>query len=147
VQGYKDLARQMEEYEYTRELQSDSPPTSAYLGLARLRLEQKRNQQALVLIQDVTLAVGAPFENLSAATTLLEEMGLKTEALACAKQWRSAEPWNVDAQFAEARIASDKTLLDAVRTLPRASYEIARKRRSPCAAWEQCRPAPKNLTF
>jgi hypothetical protein len=56
VQGYKDLARQMEEYEYTRELQSDSPPASAYLGLARVRLGQKRNQQALALIQDVTLA-------------------------------------------------------------------------------------------
>jgi Tfp pilus assembly protein PilF len=127
TQGYKDLARQMEEYEYTRELQGDSPSASAYLGLARVRLAQKRNQQALVLIQDVTLAVGAPFENLPAATTLLEEMGLKKEALAYAKQWRSAEPWNVDAQFAEARIASDTALLDAVRTLARASYEIRAK--------------------
>jgi cellulose synthase operon protein C len=127
VQGYKDLARQMEEYEYTRELQGDSPPASAYLGLARIRLEQKRNQQALVLIQNVTLAVGAPFENLLAATTLLEEMGLKTEALVYAKQWRSAEPWNVDAQFAEARIASDKALLDAVRTSPRTPYDVRAK--------------------
>ena len=127
AQDYKDLARQMEEYEYTRELQGDSPPASAYLGLARVRLEQKRNQPALALIQEVTLAVGAPFENLPAAVELLEAMGLKTEALAYAKQWHSAEPWNVEAQFAEARIASDKTLLDAVRTSPQAPYDVRAK--------------------
>jgi tetratricopeptide (TPR) repeat protein len=127
AQGRKDLAQQMEEYEYTRELQSEAPPASAYLGLARIRLEQKGNPDALVLIQNAALSVGAPFENLPAATSLLEEIGLKTEALAYAKQWRTAEPWNTDAQFAEARIASDKTLLDALRTTPAASYELRAK--------------------
>jgi Tfp pilus assembly protein PilF len=125
--GYQDLALQIEEYEYTRELQGDFAPASAYLGLARVRLEQQRKQEALVLIQNATLAVGAPFENLPAAVALLEEMGQQQDALVYAKQWRTAEPWNIDARFAEARLASDKALLNEVRSSPQASYDIRAK--------------------
>ncbi|HMF76597.1 MAG TPA: tetratricopeptide repeat protein [Bryobacteraceae bacterium] len=127
TQGHKDLAQQIEEYEYTLELRGDSPAASSYLGLARVRLAQKRNQEALALIQDATLAVGAPFDNLPAASSLLEQMGLKQDALAYAKQWRTAEPWNPEAQFAVARLASDRALLDAVRSSEQVSYDLRAK--------------------
>ena len=122
--GRHDLALQLEEFEYQREIQSDYAPASAWFGLTRVRLEQKRNDEALSLIHDVTLSVGAPFENLPEAVHMLEKAGLKQNALQYATEWQTAEPWNDEAQLAVARIKGDAGLLDSIRRSPHASYPV-----------------------
>ncbi len=120
--GKKDLALQIEEFEYQRELAEVSPPASAWFGLAKVRFEQKRNDDALALIRDVTLTVGAPFENLPEAVRILEDAGLKEEAARYASEWKTAVPWNTEAQLASARLNSDTSLLNEIRRSPDALY-------------------------
>jgi tetratricopeptide (TPR) repeat protein len=119
-----DLALQIREYEYQRELQTGNAPASAYLGLAQVRIEQKRTVEALALLRDVRLGVGAPFENLPPAVTLLEKAGLKKEAAEYAREWQTAEPWNAEAVLASGRLTADKGLLESVRKSDRALYSL-----------------------
>jgi tetratricopeptide (TPR) repeat protein len=122
--GKKDLALQIEEFEYERELAEASPPASAWFGLAKVRFDQKRNEDALSLIRDVTLTVGAPFENLPEAVRVLEGAGLKDEAARYAVEWKTAEPWNEQAQFTFARLKLDRGLLNEIRHSPDAFYSV-----------------------
>ncbi len=122
--GHRDLALRLEEFEYQRELQTNWAPASAWFGLARVRFEQKRNDEGLSLVRDVTLSVGAPFENLPEAVHLLEDVGLKNDAVRYASEWKTAEPWNNEAQLAFARLKGDADLVDAVRSSPNAPYSI-----------------------
>ncbi len=120
--GHADLALRIEDFEYSRELDSENPPASAYFGLAQIRLQQKQNQAALTLIRDVTLSVGAPFENLPEAVTVLEKAGLKQEAVEYATQWKTAEAWNPDAQLSLARLTRNAVLLNAIRQSAQIPY-------------------------
>ncbi len=122
--GDRDFALQLEEFEYLRELQIGSPPASAWFGLARVRFEQKRNDEGLALVRDNILSVGAPFENLPEAVRFLEEFGLTQYATRYAAEWKTAEPWNDDAQLAFARLKGDPALLDNIRRSPAAPYLI-----------------------
>lgn len=122
--GRQDLALKIEEFEYQRELQSSNPAASAWFGLARVRFEQKRQADGLTLIRDVTLTAGAPFENLPEAVRMLESYGLKADAAGYAEQWKTAEPWNSDAEFAFARLKSDVVQLNALRRSGGVSYTI-----------------------
>jgi lipopolysaccharide biosynthesis regulator YciM len=119
-----DLALQIREYEYQRELQTGNASASAYLGLAQVRIEQKRSGEALALLRDVTLGVGAPFENLGPAVTLLEKAGLEKKAAEYAREWRTAEPWNAEAILAFGRLAADKALLESLRKSDRTPYSL-----------------------
>jgi tetratricopeptide (TPR) repeat protein len=122
--GSDDLALQLREYEYGRELAGSAPPASAWFGMAEVRFDQKRNQEAISLIRSATLSVGAPFENLSEAVHLLEGRGSKAEALNYATELKTAEPWDNEAQLAFARLQSDSKLLDDLRRESTASYAI-----------------------
>jgi tetratricopeptide (TPR) repeat protein len=122
--GHRDVALQIEDFEYRRELDASSPPASAWFGMARVRLEQKRNEEALLLIRNATLTVGAPFENLPEAVRLLEQYGLKGDAARYALEWRTAEPWNEKAQLEYARLQAEPSILDQIRKSNNASYEI-----------------------
>lgn len=122
--GNSDLALQLEEYEYGRELESAAPPASAWFGMAAVRFDQKRNDEARFLIRSVTLTVGEPFENLPEAVHVLEDRGLKAEAANYALEWKTAVPWDDNAQLAFARLKADAKLLDAVRRAPSAPYSI-----------------------
>jgi hypothetical protein len=122
--GKKELALQIEEFEYQREVAEASPPESAWFGLAKVRFAQKRNDDALSLIRDVTLSVGAPFENLPEAVRVLESAGLNDEAARYASEWKTAEPWNVEAQLALARLKSDTVLLNEIRRSPDSVYSV-----------------------
>ncbi len=97
-----DLSLQIREWEYQRELRGDDPQATAYFGLAEVRLEQKRTDEALALLRDVTLSVGDPFQNLGPAIELLEKAGLHKDAAEYATEWRRAEPWNPEASWAVA---------------------------------------------
>ncbi len=122
--GGGDLALQIEEFEYGRELDDRAPPASAWFGMARVRLLQKRSEEALSLIRNVTVGVGAPFENLPEAVRLLEEQGLKTQAAQYAQEWKTAEPWNENAQLAFASLSKDSKLLESIRLATSAPYML-----------------------
>ncbi len=107
--GHHDLAIRLREFEYGRELNGSNPAASAYFGMAEVRFDQKRNPEALNLIRDVTLSVGAPFENLPEAVRILERAGLRDDAVRYATEWQTAEPWNDAAQSAVARLKHDAT--------------------------------------
>lgn len=121
--GQTAAAQRLLEFEYERQLAGEYPPATAYLGLAQVRLEQKRVADALPLLEQVTLSVGAPFENLSAAGRILEEAGQKKEAARYYEQWQKAEPWNPEAKLALARTTDTPDSIDAVRMAESARYE------------------------
>jgi hypothetical protein len=103
------------EFVYRTQLAGPSAPATAYFGLARLRLGQKRNDEALALLRDVTLSVGAPFENLAQAGKLLEDEGLLKEAGEYYAQWHTASPWDATAAIDAARLLKVSPDLDNVR--------------------------------
>ncbi len=122
--GHADLALRLEEFEYGRELQDPSAPASAWFGFARVRFAQKRNDEGLALIRGVTLSVGSPYSNLKPAADALEAAGLKTEARRYAIEWKTAEPWNEEAQLAAARLTGDAKAADVVRRSSGATYAV-----------------------
>jgi hypothetical protein len=121
---HTDWSLQIREWEYHRELSAENPSASAYFGMAQVRIDQKRTDEALALLRDVTLTVDMPFQNLSPAIELLEKAGLVKNAADYAHEWRTAEPWNPEAVWAVARTTEDKSLLDAVRNLNTAEYGL-----------------------
>jgi tetratricopeptide (TPR) repeat protein len=122
--SHPDWSLQIREWEYHRELLSQTVSAAAYFGMAQVRIEQKRTDEALALVRDVTLSVGAPFENLAPAIDLLEKAGLNKNAADYAREWRTAEPWNQEAIWAVARTTQDKALLDSLRKSERAVYSL-----------------------
>ncbi len=122
AEGHSGPALELENFEYGRELDTGAASASVYFGLARVRIEQKRNSEALALIRDVTLSIGAPFENLPEAVRLLDQTGMKQQAANYALEWKTAEPWNPDAQLAYGRLTADAKVLDAVRTATTVPY-------------------------
>jgi hypothetical protein len=121
---HPDLSMQLREYEYQREVQAGNASASSYLGLADVRIKQRRTDDALALLRDLTLSVGAPFENLAPAVALLEKNGLKQNAANYAREWKTAEPWNPEAVLALGRLTADKALLESVRKSASAEYTL-----------------------
>jgi tetratricopeptide (TPR) repeat protein len=122
--AHPDLASALKEFGYQRELDAGSAPASAYFGLAQVRIAQKRADDAKSLIRTVTVSVGAPFENLPEAVSLLEEAGMISEASGYASEWRTAVPWNPEAQLRSARLKDDAAGLDAIRESAAAPYAV-----------------------
>ncbi|MGA7415765.1 MAG: hypothetical protein WBW33_35165, partial [Bryobacteraceae bacterium] len=103
------------EFVYQTQLAGPNAPAAAYFGLAGLRLGQKRNDEALALLRDVTLSVGAPFENLAQAGRVLEYAGLLKEAGEYFTQLHTAVPWDATAAIDAARLAKASSDLGSVR--------------------------------
>jgi cellulose synthase operon protein C len=115
TEGHRAEANPLFQFVYQTQLAGPNAPATAYFGLATLRLLQKRNDDALALLRDVTLSVGAPFENLSQAGRVLEDAGLLKEAGEYYAQWHTAIPWDPSAAVAAGRLATSAPDLDAVR--------------------------------
>jgi hypothetical protein len=92
--------------------------------LAQVRIEQQRNVDALSLLRDVTLGVGSQFENYAPTIALLEKAGLKQQAADYAREWKTAEPWNPEANLAFGRLTADKAVLQAVRESVATNYSL-----------------------
>lgn len=121
---HPDWSLPIREWEYSRELRGENAAAASYFGMAQVRIEQKRPEQAFPLLRDVTLSIDAPFQNLPAAVDLLEKAGMNKEAAEYAREWRTAEPWNPEAVWAVARTTRDKALVDSVRKSDRATYAL-----------------------
>ena len=52
---HPDWSLQIRDWEYSRELRAESAPAASYFGMAEVRIEQKRPEQALALLRDVAL--------------------------------------------------------------------------------------------
>jgi hypothetical protein len=122
--AHADLALTLKEFEYQRELDAGGAPASAYFGLAQVRIAQKRPEDAKSLIRTVTVSVGALFENLPEAVNLLQQAGMTPEASGYATEWRTAEPWNPEAQLRSARLKGDAAGLNAIRLSTAAPYAV-----------------------
>ncbi len=123
-EGQTAAANKLLEFVYTAQLSEPYAPASAYFGLAELRLSQKRNDEALALLRDVTLSVGTPFENLEQAGLTLEKAGLKTEARDYYQQWQKAIPWDPRASISRARLNGSAADLDKTRQMANVEYSI-----------------------
>ncbi|MGC2659647.1 MAG: hypothetical protein WA324_16940, partial [Bryobacteraceae bacterium] len=122
--GRTQDADRLLDYDYSAQIQAGTATVSTYLGLAKLRFDQKRNSEGLDLVRDAVLSMDAPFANLQAAGRLLEDEGLRQEAHGYYAQWHTAEPWNGAATLAEARTGEDAKQMDAVRTSPENPYAL-----------------------
>jgi hypothetical protein len=121
---HADWSLQIRDWEYSREMRAQDAAAASYFGMAEVRFEEKHPEQALSLVRDVTLSVGAPFQNLPAAVSLLEKVGMNKEAAEYAREWRTAEPWNTEAMWAVARTSHEKGLIESVRKSDRAEYAL-----------------------
>jgi tetratricopeptide (TPR) repeat protein len=121
-EGQTAAADKLLEFAYISQLSQPYVPSSAYFGLAELRLSQQRNDEAFALLRDVTLSVGAPFENLAQAGRMLEKAGLKNEAREYYEQWHKALPWDASASIAAARLSGSTTDLDKMRQMAAVEY-------------------------
>ncbi|MBV9266202.1 MAG: hypothetical protein JO061_08550, partial [Acidobacteriaceae bacterium] len=142
--GQHEAALALKDFEYSRELQAETSAASAWFGLAEVRFEQKRNEEGLQLIRDVTLTVGEPFSNLGEAIRVLEQNGLLKEAADYSKEWTTAEPWNNEARLTRARLESDSHKLDDLRTSSSVPYrlrvqaaELLREHKTPFAGTDE----------
>ncbi len=87
-------ARRVLEFVYTTELEASSPAPPSFLGLAEVRLENQDAASAVVLLYRMTLVSGEPFENLEAASALLEKFGRTKEAIDFRTTRAQAAPWD-----------------------------------------------------
>ncbi len=157
--GNHAAARQLLEFIYSNALESRDLSASNFLGLAKIRLEQKRLPEALELLKRMALVTGEPFEYLMSAAVLLLQFGHPSEAMAFLEQRVQAVPWDLAARRKLAEAKGDTATLRMVAANPLAPYServaAARKagsgtfasaeldliaRRGPISAAEASRP-------
>lgn len=110
LKGDGASGRLLQEFVYTRQLDTYQFTTSTFLGLAEIRLQQGDTNRAVELLKRMTLVTGEPFENLAAAGDLLSRTGHPTEALAFLADRVRAVPWDMaaKAQFAKLQVSTGK---------------------------------------
>ena len=117
--GDPDSARRLLDFAYSRQLERRDLSAANFLGLAELRFEQERAEDALALLRHLTLVSGEPFEQLVPAAELLAKVGRPDDAAEFLSERVETVPWDVAAslKLAEARIASDQTAEASERAL------------------------------
>lgn len=115
-------ARQLLEFVYSNSLESRAFAAANFLGLAEIRLEQKRVSEAVDLLKRMTLVAGEPFENLMPAADLLLRFGRHPEAEQFLAQRVQAVPWDFTARRKLAGERRDVAALRAVAMAPEAPY-------------------------
>ena len=109
--GDKQSARKVLEFVFARELEEHQLVASNFLGLAEIRIAAGDTAGAVELLRRLGTAVGAPFENLDQAATLLEKTGHNAEAEEFLEQLVQSAPWEpaYRLRLAEANIAAGKS--------------------------------------
>ena len=117
--GDPDSARRLLDFAYSRQLERRDLSAANFLGLAELRFEQERAEDALALLRRLTLVSGEPFEQFVPVAALLAKAGRHSDAAEFLSERVETVPWDVPARLklAEARIASDETPEASARAL------------------------------
>ncbi len=108
--GQKSAAEKILEFAYSREIERHNLNPTNFLGLAEIRLNSGNTNGALDMLNRLVLVVGGPFENLEAASALLEKTGHPAEATDYLRQLVRAIPWQAEfrLRLARAQIAAQK---------------------------------------
>ena len=78
--GDTNSARRLLDFAYSRQLERRDLNATNFLGLAELRFEQERAEDALTLLRRLTLVSGQPFEQFVPAAELLAKVGRPDDA-------------------------------------------------------------------
>ncbi len=117
--GDKQSARKILEIVFAREIEEHKLVASNFLGLAEIRLASGDSTGALHLLRRLSVAVGAPFENLDSAAGLLEKTGHNAEAVEFLEQLVTSAPWEpaYRLRLAKARLVAGTDASAAVDSL------------------------------
>ena len=125
-------ARQVLEAYYIYRLARHDFNTANLLGLAEIRLEEGRGDEALALLRRVQIAGGEPFEQLEPAADLLTKFNRHSDAVGFLTERVRAVPWDAAARVALGRAsqtvntaASDsRQMLTSVAGSVETAYEV-----------------------
>jgi hypothetical protein len=108
-----DDALTLSDFMYRRELDAQNLAPANFLGLARVELERKQNNDAVALLKRMNLVSGEPFETFVPAAQLLVKYGLQAEAVGFLRDRVRAVPWDADAtlQLAKSLAGAERTAL------------------------------------
>jgi hypothetical protein len=106
--GQRGPARKILEYVFTQEIAEHRLNAANMLGLAEIRIQDGDMPGALQLLHRLTLVVGAPFENLEPAASLLSRTRRHAEAVEFLAQLMKATPWDerIRLKLAQEQLAS-----------------------------------------
>ena len=130
--GDQASARHLLDFYYTRLLSQRRLSVANFLGLAELRLDQNRVEEALSLLRRMVLVAGEPFEHHRQAAALLVKADRPSEALAFLEQRVEAAPWDrhagLELAMAQLSMAGDRASMSrslaAIASATEATYEL-----------------------
>ena len=112
------------EYAYQREVDNQRISAPVLLGLAKIRLQQARIPDALVLLRRMNDAVGEPFSTTALAADLLLQQNRPQEASEFVDALVKARPWDTRARLLQARTGAMPQVLKSIAESNDVPYEI-----------------------
>jgi tetratricopeptide (TPR) repeat protein len=139
--GASAPAERLLEFYFTRRIAQHDLSASNFLGLAELRFEQSRADDARALLRRMTLVSGEPFEHLAAAAALSRKFGRDRDAVAFLADRLRAAPWDLDALLHESQAQ-----LAAAAGSQAAGTGLMQVASSPLVSYEKRAEAAQSLT-